>query len=184
MLFSRRLQNAVSSPELGPGRRAHSSGPLKKVGAIAVCSLLLAAVLFALDGAGCFILLGYVPLYIGVVLYGVLAARWALRLSVGTRWRREYVITFVLLLSLILFALPWLETSNRKRFYLASTSLSAGMAMADARRIMSSYYLFDKFEEEGVLTFSHKTSADSEDRVIVSFSPETGVIERVEYSAD
>ena len=164
--------------------RAHSGESFKALSALVGYSLLVSAVLFILDADGCFILISYTPLYISVFLYAIFATRRALKVLACHRARRDSVIAFMLLLAVGLLTLPWLETSARKRFYFAGNSLSAGMAVADAKRLMSSYDLFDKNEAAGYIRFTYRSSISSGDHFIVSFSPETHIIESVEYTTD
>ena len=143
--------------------------------------LLVAGILFLLDAFGCFIFLTYVPFYTTLTIYGVLAAH---KSRAHNKALRASATVFPALIVIFLLALPGLETSARKKLYLASRSLEVGMSVEDAKVIMRPFQVFDKFESEGTLTFGSRMDAGNEDRVIVRFSPSAKVIEKIEYSID
>lgn len=145
--------------------------------AVAVCVILL-----YLDAVGVFIYFGYVPaalLVLGVVLGGVFAAGKVPRLS-----RVDVVAFGVATLGLIAVGVvcPFLPTSQRKSFYLAATSVKAGMSWEEAQRRMAAYPTFG--QQAGAVTFLQKSSRDTVDTVVVRLTSDGETVAAVEYSAD
>ena len=58
------------------------------------------------------------------------------------------------------------------------------MGIDEARVRLAPFQVFDRYEAEGVLTFGYPVNIGNEDRLIVRFSPDTGLVESVEYSID
>ena len=161
-----------------------STTPARAASVLVGYGLLVAGALVLLDAGGAFIFLTYVPCYLALALYAVLAARRAARTLADYRLLKVLLIIFPVLVATALLVLPRLETSDRKRLFVASKSLSTGMQIGEAREVMRPFQVFDRYASEGVLTFGHRPGTGNEDHVIVRFSPSSQVIESVEYSID
>lgn len=138
--------------------------------------------LLYLDASCVFIYLGYVPaalLVLGVVLGGIFMAGKVARLSRG-----DLVVFSAATLALlaVVVACPFLPTSPRKAFYLAATSVKAGMSLKGAQRRMADYPTFE--EHSGAITFLHKSNPDTVDAVVIRLSSDGKQVAAVEYSAD
>jgi hypothetical protein len=138
--------------------------------------------LLYLDAVGVFIYFGYVPaalLVLGVVLGGVFAAGKVPRLS------RVDVMAFgvaTLGLIAVVVVCPFLPTSQRKAFYLAATSVKAGMSWEEAQRRMATYPIFE--QQAGAVTFLQRSSRDTVDTAVVRLTSDGETVAAVEYSAD
>ena len=145
-------------------------------------ALAAGAGLLYLDASGVFIYLGYVPaalLVLGVVLGGIFMAGKVARLSRGD------VLVFgaaTLALIAVAVACPFLPTSQRKAFYLAATSVKAGMSWDEAKQRMAAYSTFE--EHAGAITFLRESSSDTVDAAAVLLTRDGKQVESVEYSAD
>jgi hypothetical protein len=148
-----------------------------------VSALAVLGVMLFLDGQGTFIYFTYVPAYVLVLVcvgIGILAAG-------KKRVRQPDVLLFAIatvVLVVGVLALPRLETSRRKGFFLVSTSLRPGMTIEDVRARLARFDQSPYSRAPSTYTFGYASAPGTTDVVVVRYDPTTHRIVSAEYSPD
>lgn len=153
---------------------------MKTASVYSMAGVLFAAFVLLLDRQGVFIYFTYLPLYAGAVLY----IGWGLRTVLGPdRARRSWLLLLpAVLLGLLSVIAPNLQNGERKRFFLAASSVHEGTPETNVREIMSNYRLTEN--ADGSLTFSYRSSPQTEDHFLVVIDPASRTAKSTEYLVD
>lgn len=145
---------------------------------VGICIFLL-----YLDAAGTFIYLGYLPaalIALGIIVASVFAAG-----KVRPRLSKVNALVFgvgTFVLILVVAVCPFLETSERKAFFLAATSIKAGMSWEKAQDKLAAYSILARQSDS--VTFFYRSSPNTVDVVIVELSSDGETVVSAEYSPD
>jgi len=148
-----------------------------------VVGLLLVAGGYLLERGGVFLYTGYLLVRILAILAALGLGLWTLLLWKGRGIAPSLVAAGT---CCILVLLAWhLEshvTSPRKGFYLASSKVKEGMLFSDAERLMAPYRIFSV--APGHASFAFRSSAQTEDVLVVHYDPETARVTTADLSLD
>lgn len=119
-----------------------------------------------LDSMAAFSLLSYIPLYSIAIGYGAVGVWTASKKQLGKLAKLATLITALLILVLC-FALPSLQTSPRKAFHVNAASIEPGMSMVVIENKMRDYGIQ---KGQGYTAFVFRVDANTEDRVIIDLA--------------
>jgi len=150
---------------------------------VAGAGLVIVACGYLFERAGVFLSVGYTVARGGALVAAIVVVALAIVVSRGERWAP---VVLGLVIAMLIAALGWrlesIRSSARKEFYIAATRVKTGMTENDARSIMAAYRLF--VVGEGEESFRFRSSADTEDALIIRYDPATKKITSTELDLD
>jgi hypothetical protein len=143
----------------------------------------LLGIIYALDGAGLFIYLGYGPAFLVSALL-ILGA--TIFFGRERRGRGQSLLLLAVSVALMagVFIITRLPTSPRKSFFLSFSRIKPGMATAEAEKLLKPYGEIGFDRQEKAMTLRFRSNPGTVDVVHLKVTSDLTTISEAEFSPD